>query len=152
MLCSRGCLGSRAGHHPGLQKLQGPDCGRPLQSEAQCHRWVHGHQDESLLLLCCIVLSKMEYVLWMTAPYKYNFLPEQHCCAKYFSRWWPVCLSTLCFPPPVTVGRNGSGKSNFFYGTSPSMNLTMQQSQHVSLLCDASYLWLYKAVFSALLL
>lgn len=151
MLCSRGCLGSRAGHHPGLQKLQGPDCGRPLQSEAQCHRWVHGHQDESLLLLCCIVLSKMEYVLWMTAPYKYNFC-QSNIVVPNTSLDGGLSAYLLCVSPPVTVGRNGSGKSNFFYGTSPSMNLTMQQSQHVSLLCDASYLWLYKAVFSALLL
>lgn len=28
-----------AGHHPGVPKLPGPNCGRPVQSQTQCHRW-----------------------------------------------------------------------------------------------------------------
>lgn len=56
------------------------------------------------------------YLLWMKTPR--SVYANHHVLA--------VCF--LC----VTVGRNGSGKSNFFYGKSPIISVTTQQLNEVS--------------------
>lgn len=52
----RWSLGSCAGHHPGVPKLQGPNGGRPFQSKAQCHWCVCAHLNCPLVFFYVIYL------------------------------------------------------------------------------------------------